>query len=163
MNDDKLRRQREAALKASERLANTLAKDTETKRKRRNGRLHKLGVLAEQMFLAGDLSLLSRFESVALEQFASRRFDRLDFELDDAMNWFDKTREEAMLRKSQKAEKVEATKASSHAGPTAHVTHVSMQKPAPAPAARPSSGSSNVAIATGQASSIAAVSVPAGT
>lgn len=158
MSSDKIQKQRAAALRANERLAAALAKDADSKRKRRDGRLLKLGVLAEQMFLAGDLSLLSRFEAAATEQFASRKIDRLDFELDEDMNWFDKTREEAMLRKSQKAAEQEATKASSAASATSAQGATSPgagAKAGSAQSARPNGSAGSGASANGHSASAA--------
>jgi hypothetical protein len=71
------------------------------------------------MFLAGDLALLAKFERGALEQFADRKVDRLDFELDDALNWFDKTREEAMISMAQKESTKAPTSAATSAAPGA--------------------------------------------
>lgn len=138
--DDKILKAQEAALKANVRLANKVKAKEDQKRKRRNGRLMKLGILAEQFFLAGDLTLLSRFETAAQEQFAERAVDRADFEFDDAMNWFDQMREEAMLRKSQKGEQkqgdAKAPASSSAAGAPAAPAGAGGAKGAPAAGAR---------------------------
>jgi len=103
MADSKVEKQHAALLKAQKRLGITLVNEEKKTKKRRDGRLIKLGVLAERMFLAGDVALLARFESAALEQFSSRKGDRLDFELDEPLNWFDKVREEGMIGKAQVA------------------------------------------------------------
>lgn len=102
------KKKRERALKANEELALSMAQRTEQERKHRTGRLMKLGILALQYIDAGDLTLLSRLEESALKQFRKRKIDRLDFELDDAMNWFDKKREDVMLKKTERPRNGEA-------------------------------------------------------
>jgi hypothetical protein len=126
-----IEKQQQSVLKAQERLGRALAKKEEKTSKLREGRMIRLGVLAEQMFKAGDLQLLGRFETVALEQFAKGKFDRLAFELDQPLNWFDKVREDAMLAKAQQAEPTKAGSSAASASGAAS----SASRPAGAPAA----------------------------
>lgn len=136
MADSKVDKQVGTFLKAQERLGVTLVKERDKKRKRRDGRLLKLGVLAEQMFLAGDLTLLGRFEDAALAQFKDRKVDRLDFELDEPFNWFDKTREEAMVAKAEKGEPAKGPSAPPSTSPASPATP---GKAASSAASRPAS------------------------
>lgn len=137
MTNSNIQKRQERVLKAQEQLGVALITERETKRKRRDGRLLKLGVLAEQMFLAGDFTLLSRFESAALEQFSGRKVDRLDFEFDETLNWFDKTREETMLAKAQPAAAAAPPKAAAAPAPVAPAA-VAATKPTPNQSSRPS-------------------------
>jgi hypothetical protein len=145
MTDNKIEKQQAAILKAQERFGLTLAKERDNKRRRRDGRLLKLGVLAEQMFLAGDLTLLARFEQAGLEQFKDRKTDRLDFQLDETFNWFDKTREEAMAAKAAKGEPPKAAGPSAGAGTAATVASKPVATTSPKPIANGAAGSNGSA------------------
>jgi hypothetical protein len=89
MSDDQIQKLIGKTLKNNERLADAISKKKETERKRRNGRLIKLGAAALAMFERGDLNLLARFETAIRDGFASRKIDRLDFGLDEPENWFE--------------------------------------------------------------------------
>jgi len=99
---DKLNKLQEKAQKATERYATTLASAAEKERKRRTGRLIKLGAAAVQMFEAGDLTLLDRFEQSITRGFGVRKIDRLDFGLDEDDNWFDRMRDEIRAKAASK-------------------------------------------------------------
>lgn len=108
MSNSSIEKQQQMVLNAQKRLGRTLVKEESKASKLREARLIRLGVLVEQMFKGGDVQLLGRFETVALEQFAKGKFDRLAFELDQPLNWFDKVREDAMVAKAQRSEPTKA-------------------------------------------------------
>ena len=101
MKKDRLTKKLKGAQSAIDAYAIERQRADNQEQKRRNGRLIKLGVAAEQMFKAGDVNLLARFEAAVVgtdghKAIASRTIDRDDFALDEPVTWFDEMREEAL-------------------------------------------------------------------
>ena len=142
MAQNTIEKQQQSVLNAQKRLGRTLVKEEAKASKLREARLIRLGVLVEQMFKSGDLQLLGRFETVALKEFATGKFDRRVFELDQPLNWFDKVREDAMVAKAERPEptKTPSTSAASSSGSS---STAGRSAAAPASASKPSSNGAN--------------------